>query len=182
MWKQCGSLSRTVYSAAMECLGSEDIDWFDENHAEIMNLIGKKVCCPSGGPPWASRKMLMKSKVTQKRITWKKLLQQSEGGLCSHQCRLISASECRWNQAHIREEQDPGEVGWVFWWCIKQAIFYQRQGHWMITASLDVTSTLNEVQIAIHQLSSSKAPGSDAIPVEIYKLVGCLGFMAYQPL
>ena len=36
-----------------------------------------------------------------------------------HQCRLNSASECRWNKAHIKEEQDPGEVGRAFQWCTK---------------------------------------------------------------
>ena len=35
--------------------------------------------------------------------------------------------------------------------------------------SLDATPTLGEVQIAICQLSSGKAPGSDSIPAEIYK-------------
>ena len=35
--------------------------------------------------------------------------------------------------------------------------------------SLEVTPTPGEVQVAIHQLSSSKAPRSDTIPAEIYK-------------
>ena len=35
--------------------------------------------------------------------------------------------------------------------------------------SLDVTLTLEEIQMAIHQLSSSKAPESDSIPAEIYE-------------
>ena len=35
--------------------------------------------------------------------------------------------------------------------------------------SLNVTPTLGEVQIAIHQLSSGTAPESDSNPVEIYK-------------
>ena len=64
-----------------------------------------------------------------RRQQWhEKLLQQPEGGRRSPQCRLISASECRWNQSHIRE-QVPGEVG------IKHAIFYQRQGHWTTAAN-----------------------------------------------
>ena len=39
------SLRDTVYRTAMECLGPptrRHRDWFDENHAEIMDLIGKK--------------------------------------------------------------------------------------------------------------------------------------------
>ena len=46
MWKQHESLSETrVYSTAMECLGpstSRHRDWFDENHAKIIDPIGKK--------------------------------------------------------------------------------------------------------------------------------------------
>ena len=38
-----------------------------------------------------------------------------------------------------------------------------------VNESLDVTPTLGEVPIAIRQLSTGKAPGSDSIPVEIYK-------------
>ena len=38
-----------------------------------------------------------------------------------------------------------------------------------VNKSLDVTPTLGEVQIAIRQLSSGKAPWFDSIPVEIYK-------------
>ena len=38
--------------------------------------------------------------------------------------------------------------------------------------SLNVIPTLEEVQIAIHQLSSGKALGSDSIPAEIYKESG----------
>ena len=37
---------------------------------------------------------------------------------------------------------------------------------------LDITPTLEEVQIAIRQLSSGKAPGSDSIPAEMYKESG----------
>ena len=37
-----------------------------------------------------------------------------------------------------------------------------------VNESLDVTPTLGEVPIAIRQLSTGKAPGSDSIPVEIY--------------
>ena len=64
-------------------------------------------------------------------------------------------------------------MGWVFQWCTKQAIFYQWQG-WMIAASpseqvTQCHSNPEEVQIAIHQLSSGKAPGSDSIPGETYK-------------
>ena len=38
-----------------------------------------------------------------------------------------------------------------------------------VNESLDVTPPLEEVQIAIRQLYSSKALGSDSVPVEIYK-------------
>ena len=38
----------------------------------------------------------------------------------------------------------------------------------LVSKSLNVTPTLREVQIAIHQLSSGKASGSDSIPVKIY--------------
>ena len=39
------TLRDTVYSTAKECLGPftrRHRDWFDENHSEIMDLIGKK--------------------------------------------------------------------------------------------------------------------------------------------
>ena len=39
------------------------------------------------------------------------------------------------HQAHIREEQNPGEVTWAFQWCTKPAIFYQWPGHWTTATS-----------------------------------------------
>ena len=41
-----------------------------------------------------------------------------------------------------------------------------------INFEMDATPEENEVKKAISQLSSSKAPGSDAIPAEIYKAGG----------
>ena len=38
-----------------------------------------------------------------------------------------------------------------------------------VNESLDVSPTLGKVQVAIHQLSSGKAPRSDSIPAKIYK-------------
>ena len=146
------TLRDTVDNTAMKCLGSSTRrhgDWFDENHAEILDTIGKKRAAHLAhlyDPQCTTKKDALKNCAKCKIPSWwnpslrrqewhENLLQQSEGGLQSHQCRLISASECRWNQAHIREEQDPGEVGWVFRWCTKQAIIYQRQGHWTTAAS-----------------------------------------------
>ena len=37
---------------------------------------------------------------------------------------------------------------------------------------MDTPPTLWEVEKAIHQLSSGKAPGADAIPAEVYKHAG----------
>ena len=169
----------------MECLGSSTRrhrDCFDENHAEIIDLIGKKraahlahlhdpLCTTKEDALW-SICSIVQLKLREMQNSWlsaradkiqgyadkndmKKLLKRSEGGLRSHQCRLISTSEWKWNQAHIREEQDPEEVGWAFRWCIQQAIFYQWQDHWTtvtspMNESLDVTLALEEVQIAIH--------------------------------
>ena len=51
------TLRDTVYSTAMECLGlstRRHRDWFDENHAKIMDLIGEKARCTLGAPPQSS--------------------------------------------------------------------------------------------------------------------------------
>ena len=41
-----------------------------------------------------------------------------------------------------------------------------------INHEMDTPPTLPEVEKAIHQLSSGKAPGADAIPAEVYKHAG----------
>ena len=41
-----------------------------------------------------------------------------------------------WVQIEPKRKQDPEKLGWAFRWCTKQAIFYQRQGHWTTTTSL----------------------------------------------
>ena len=172
MWKQCGSLSRTLYSTAMECLGPSNRrhrDWFDENHAGIMDFIRKKCaahlthlhdpqfitkkgasaipfsssCAKCKIPGWALE--LMKSKVTQTRMTWK-TLQQSEGGLRSpllsvDGTKLISKNKIleRWAEHFDSVLNRPSS----------------KQGHWTtstspVNESLNVTPTLEEVQIAVH--------------------------------
>ena len=109
-------------------------DWFDENHAEIMDLIGKKhvaqlahlhdPLCTTKKDALRSIRSTVQLKLHEMQDSWlnaraeeiqvysdkndMKNLQQFEGGLRSHQCRLISASECRWNKTPVREEQDPG--------------------------------------------------------------------------
>ena len=50
----------------------------------------------------------------------------------------------------------------------------ERLPRFPVNESLDVIPTLGEVQIAIRQLSSGKAPGSDTIPAEIYKEGGSM--------
>ena len=127
-----------------------------------MDLIGKKRAAHPCAPPWSSlydqeihfkehpqyrsAQAARNARFLAEHLSWwnpklrrqechEKLLQQSEWSLWSHQSRLISASVCRWNQAHIREELDPREVGWIFRWCFKQAIFSQRQGDWTTAAS-----------------------------------------------
>ena len=72
----------------------------------------------------------------------------------------------------ISEEQDPGEMGWAFRWCSINDKAIERLPQVPVNRSLIVTLTLEEVPIAIRQLSSGKAPRSDSIPAEIYKESG----------
>ena len=149
----------------MECIGPSTRRhraWFDENHANIRNLIGKKCAAHlvylhdhqctikkdarrgirstvqinlrEMQDSWLSARAWWNQRLC-KQEWYEKLLQKSEVGLQSHQCRLFSATKCKSNQAHIREEQDPGEVGRAFPWCTKQATFYQRPGHWTTAVS-----------------------------------------------
>ena len=67
-------------------------------------------------------------------------------------------------------------MGWAFWWCTKQAIVYQWQGHWRTAASPSERVTQchsdpggSSDSYPSTKLSSNKAPGSDSIPVEIYE-------------
>ena len=80
----------------------------------------------------------MKSKVTQIRMTLKTftaIWRRSTVSLVPAHIRLWVQMEPR-----KRKDQDPGEVGWVFRWCTKQAIFYQRQSHWTTARKSQWTS------------------------------------------
>ena len=148
----------------MECLGPSNRrhrDWFDKKKGKsVLTTWCNSMYYPERHlkehSQYHSTKAVWNARFLAEHKSWwhprlcrqewhEKLLPQSDQNLQSHQCQLFSASECRWNQVHIRE-QDPGEMGWAFRWYTKQAIFYQRQGHWTTAASpskqVDVTPAL----------------------------------------
>ena len=132
------TLQDAVYSTAMECLEpstKRHRDWFDEQHAKVMDLKGKK--CTAHlvhlhDPQCTTKKDTLRSicstvqlKLHKMQDSWMstradeiqgytdkndmKTFYSSLKEVFSPTNAGSSVSEYRWNQAHIKE-QDPGEV------------------------------------------------------------------------
>ena len=196
-----------VCSTVRECFGPSTrrySDWFDKNHAEIIELIRKKHAAHIAhlyDPQCTTKKDALRNihgtvqlKLREMPDSWLSATADEIQGYADK--NDIKTFTVIWRKSTV----SPVPTHLCFWVQIKPSSYQRRTISWRgvaehfdgvlnrqysindkaierlpyvpVNESLDVTPTLGEVKIAIRQLSSGKAPGSDSIPAEIYKKGG----------
>ncbi|BHF73860.1 hypothetical protein SprV_0401694400 [Sparganum proliferum] len=162
-------LRDTVQSTALAVIGRaprQHQDWFDDNDAVISNLLAEKnrlhkayVDHPTGDNKAAfyrSRRQLHKAVYGPPTKGTAPLLSADGSTLLTEKTQILT----RWAE-HFRGVLNRPSA-------ISDATI-DRLPQVETNADLDLPPSLQETIRAVQQLSSGKAPGSDAIPAEVYK-------------
>nr|VZI27867.1 unnamed protein product [Spirometra erinaceieuropaei] len=172
--KRWCQLRDTVQSTALAVLGRaprQHQDWFDDNDAVIRNLLAEKnrlhkayVEHPTEGNKAAfyrSRRQLQQ-RLREMQDAWTaRKAEEIQGYADRNEWKnFFSAIKARWAE-HFRGVLNRPSV-------ISDAAI-ERLPQVETNVDLDLPPSLQETIRAVQQLSSAKAPGSDAIPAEVYK-------------
>nr|VZI45849.1 unnamed protein product [Spirometra erinaceieuropaei] len=152
-WRQ---LRNTVQSTALAVLGRaprQHQDWFDDNDAAITNLLAEKNRLHKAYKNFFSAIKAVYGPATKGTAP---LLSADGSTLLTEKTQILQ----RWVE-HFRGVLNRPSA-------ISDAAI-ERLPQVETNADLDLLPSLQETIRAVQQLSSGKAPGSDAIPAEVYK-------------